>query len=762
MEIQAFLNHLRGLKNYDDQIAHIEHIAPRRPAYGKLDEPLHPALQDCLFTHGLSRLYSHQAIAINHVRAGKNVIIATSSASGKSLVYNIAVMQAMLTEPATRALFLFPTKALAQDQLRKLNELFSPALLPPEALATFDGDTPRTERADIKRHGRIILTNPDMLHVGIMPNHQQWSTLLRHLKYVVVDEAHIYCGVFGSHVACVLRRLRRLCQLYGSSPQFILCTATVANPGDHALGLTGLPCEVVTTDGSPRGWKDFVFWNPPLMDAKKTARRSAHWESTNIFTELMLQGSRTLTFTRTRRLAELIYVYARDRLKEESYELSQLVKPYRGGYMPEDRRKIERELFGGKLLGVVATNALELGIDSGGLEATVLDGYPGSISSTWQQAGRSGRSQGESLSFLVAWDNPLDQYFMRHPRDFFQRGFEHVLVNPANHYILKAHLLCAAWEKPLEEGDKNVLGDDDFIKERDALVEAGELRERRNKWYLAPSIASPASKINIRSSSGEDYAVVDMSTGSLMETVESSVAFFQVHPGAVYLHQGEPYLITKLDLTNKVAYAEPTRANYYTGTKEIHDLHVLKVRSTKKVGPVDVSIGDVEVTIDVVGFKKYRQFSEELIGEEALDLPTIRFNTVALWFDIPPRAIARIAEKGQDFAGGLHATEHAAIGILPLFALCDRNDIGGVSTPMHPDTGKAEVFIYDAYPGGIGIAEKGYDMIEDLWQATLRVIAECPCEDGCPSCVQSPKCGNNNKPLDKSAARVILQELQSG
>ncbi len=762
MEIQAFLNHIRSLKNYENQIAHIEHISPRRPIYGKLDEPLFPALQECLDAHGFSRLYSHQALAVNHVRAGKNVIISTTSASGKSLVYNIAVMQAILTAPSARALYLFPTKALAQDQLRKLNELFSPDLLPTESLATFDGDTPRSERADIKRHGRIILTNPDMLHVGIMPNHQSWASLFKHLKYVVLDEAHIYRGVFGSHVACVLRRLRRLCRLYGSNPQFILCTATVANPGEHALALTSLPCEVVDNDGSPRGWKDFVFWNPPLIDEKKTARRSAHWESTNLFTELMLQGSRTLTFTRTRRLTELIYIYARDRLREESYELSQLVMPYRGGYMPEDRRRIEKELFGGKLLGVVATNALELGIDSGGLEATILDGYPGSISSTWQQAGRSGRSQGESLSFLVAWDNPLDQYFMRHPSDFFQKGFEHVLVNPTNHYILQAHLLCAAWEKPLDSNDESVFGGADFIKERDALVNDGQLRERRNKWYLAPSIASPASKINIRSSSGEDYAVVDTSTGSLMETVESSVAFFQVHPGAIYLHQGDSYLITKLDLTNRVAYAEPTRANYYTETKEIHDLHVLEVKHTRTVGTANVSIGEVEVTIDVVGFKKYRQFSEEVIGEELLDLPTIRFNTVALWFDIPPRAVARIAEKGQDFAGGLHATEHAAIGILPLFALCDRNDIGGVSTPMHPDTGRAQVFIYDAYPGGIGIAEKGYDMIAELWQATFRVIAECPCEDGCPSCVQSPKCGNNNKPLDKAAAKVILEELQGG
>ncbi len=758
MEIQAFLNHLRSQTTYDNQIAHIEHIPPRRASYAGLDEPLDGKLQDCLNEHGLSPLYAHQAEAVNHTRRGKNVIIATSSASGKTLCYNIAVMQSILTDPGTRAIYLFPTKALAQDQLRKLHELFCPSIVPAEALATFDGDTPRSERVDVRRYGRVILTNPDMLHVGILPNHQSWASLLRRLRYVVVDEAHIYRGVFGSHVACVLRRLRRLCRLYGSEPQFILCTATIANPGEHATGLTGLPCEVVDNDGSPRGWKDFVFWNPPLMDEKKTARRSAHREATNLFTDLVSQGTRTLTFTRTRRLTELIYIYTKQRLQEESYELSRLIMPYRGGYMPEDRRRIERELFSGQLLGVVATNALELGIDSGGLEATVLDGYPGSISSTWQQAGRSGRSQGESLSFLVAWDNPLDQYFMRHPSDFFQKGFEHVLVNPDNPYILRAHLLCAAWERPLDAIDEEIFGGD-FVQERSVLEEEGQLRERRNKWYLAPSISYPAQNINIRSSSGENYVVVDVSTGSLMETVESSVAFFQVHPGAVYLHQGDSYLITRLDLTNHIAYAEPTRVNYYTETKEIHDLRIEKVRESKTVGGVNVNVGDVQVTIDVVGFKKYRQFSEEVIGEEPLDLPTITFPTVALWFDVPSKAISRIAEKGMDFAGGLHAVEHAAIGILPLFALCDRNDIGGVSTPLHPDTGRAQIFIYDAYPGGIGIAEKGFSMISELWQATLSVIAECPCEDGCPSCVQSPKCGNNNKPLDKAAAGVILREL---
>jgi len=758
MDITAFLNHLESQPTYNGQIAHIEHIPSREASYAELDEPLETELQDCLNEHGLSPLYVHQAEAVNRARQGKNVMVATSSASGKTLCYNIAVLQAILTEPGSRALYLFPTKALAQDQLRNLHQLFCPRLLPVEDVATFDGDTPRAERAEIKKHARIVLTNPDMLHVGILPNHQSWTGLLRHLRYVVIDEAHTYRGVFGSHVACVLRRLRRLCSVYGSNPQFICCSATIANPGEHAGGLTGLPCEVVDNDGSPRGRKDFIFWNPPLIDEAKSARRSANSEATNLFSELVSHGSRTLTFARTRRLTELIYIYSKKRLAEESYALSKLIKPYRAGYLPEDRRRIERELFGGKLLGVVATNALELGIDSGGLEATVLAGYPGSIASTWQQAGRSGRSQGESLSFLVALDNPLDQYFMRHPDYFFQKGFENVLVNPSNPYILRAHLLCAAWEWPLNGDDEKIFGSV-FNQEREVLEGQGRLRKRKNRWYLSPSIAYPAQSINIRSTSGENFAVVDTATGSLLETVESSVAFFQIHPGAIYLHQGEAYLVTRLDLTSHIAYAEPTKSNYYTQTRELEDLRIVKVKQRKTIGRANVHLGEVEVTNTVVGFKKKAQFTEEVIGEEPLDLPPQTFPTVALWFDLPPQAIARIVNARLDIAGGLHAAEHAAIGILPLFALCDRNDIGGVSTPLHPDTGRAQIFIYDAYPGGIGIAEKGFDMIAELWQATLRVIAECPCRDGCPSCVQSPKCGNNNKPLDKAAAKVILEGL---
>jgi len=758
MNTSAFLNHLTAQPTYSAQIAHIEHIPPCDASCAELDKPLVSSLQDCLDERGLLPLYTHQAEAVNNARQGRNVMVSTSSASGKTLCYNIPVLEAILTERGSRALYLFPTKALAQDQLRGLQELFCPYLLRVEEFATFDGDTPQAERPEIRKRGRIILTNPDMLHIGILPNHQSWSRLLRHLRYVVVDEAHIYRGVFGSHVACVLRRLRRLCNLYGSTPQFICCSATIANPGEHAERLVGLPFTVVDNDGSPHGGKDFVFWNPPIIDEARSVRRSANSEATNLFTELVSRNIHSLTFARSRRLTELIYTYSRQRLAETAPALAGRIKAYRAGYLPQERRQIEQELFSGQLLGVVATTALELGIDIGDLEATVLTGYPGSISSTWQQAGRSGRGRDRSLSFLIGLDNPLDQYFMRHPDFFFQKSFENALVNPDNSYILRAHLLCAAWELPLNSGDEEIFGAT-FRQRRAELEEQGMLREHRQRWYLSPRIAYPAQSINIRSTSGENFTLIDTSTDSLLETVEASVAFFQIHPGAIYLHQGESYLVTELDLANRTAYAEPTTASYYTQTKEIEDLRIVKRTRSRSCGQVKIYLGEVEITNTVVGFKKKAQFTEEVIGEEPLDLPPQHFPTVALWFDLPPKAVARLDREQLDFAGGLHAAEHAAIAILPLFALCDRNDIGGVSTPFHPDTGRAQIFIYDAYPGGIGIAEKGFDLVEELWQATLKAITECPCQEGCPSCIQSPKCGNNNKPLDKKAAQVLLEGL---
>jgi len=758
MDTSVFLRYLTGQPTYSNQVAHIEHILPREASYAKLDKPLVNSLQDCLNEHGLIPLYTHQAEAVNNARKGKNVMVSTSSASGKTLCYNIPVAETLLNERRSCAIYLFPTKALAQDQLRGLRELLCPTLFNADELATFDGDTPQAERAKIKKQARVILTNPDMLHIGILPNHHSWSRLLRHLKYVVIDEAHAYRGVFGSHVAGVLRRLRRLCNLYGSKPQFICCTATIANPGEHAQRLVGLPFTVVENDGSPHGGKDFVFWNPPIIDETKSARRSANSEATTLLTELVSHSIRTLTFARTRRLTELIYNYSRQQLAKESQVLAQKIKPYRAGYLPQERRQIEQELFSGQLLGVVATNALELGIDIGDLEATVLTGYPGSIASTWQQVGRSGRGKEKSISFLIGLDNPLDQYFMHHPDSFFQKGFENALVNPSNPYILRAHLLCAAWELPLSSHDEKIFGLTS-IQERAELERQGLLRKRRSRWYLSPRISYPAQDINIRSTSGENFAIIDASTDSLMETVEASVAFFQIYPGAIYLHQGESYLVTELDLTSRTAYATPTTASYYTQTKEITDLHILKAIRSRSCGKVGVYLGEVEVTTTVVGFKKKAQFTEEVIGEEPLDLPPYHFPTVALWFDLPPEIIAQMAKAQLDLAGGLHATEHASIAILPLFALCDRNDIGGVSTPFHPDTGKAQIFIYDAYPGGIGIAEKGFDLMEELWLATLKVIRECPCQEGCPSCIQSPKCGNNNKPLDKKASRVLLEGL---
>ncbi|MBN1367595.1 MAG: DEAD/DEAH box helicase [Dehalococcoidales bacterium] len=757
MDTAAFLRYLKEQPDYQDQIVYTEHILSREATYGDLEKPLPPGLQSCLEDNHLFPLYSHQAAAVNHIRRGENVMVATSSASGKSLCYNTAVMEAIITAPLSRALYLFPTKALAQDQLRAIKELFCPGLLKPDEFATFDGDTPPKERGDIRKRAKIVLTNPDMLHLGILPNHANWSRFLRHLKFVVVDEAHTYRGIFGSHVAGVLRRLRRLCRLYGGNPQFILSSATVSNPGEHAEKLAGIPFTVVDNDGSPHGGKEFIFWNPPIIDEAKSTRRSSNSEATSLFTRLVSQDIRSLTFTRTRRLTELIYLYSKRELARESVPLSNRIKPYRAGYLPKDRRKIEQELFSGKLLGVVATTALEMGIDIGDLDATVLTGYPGSIASTWQQTGRSGRGKESSLSFLIGLDGPLDQYFMRHPEAFFQKNYENALVNPENQYILRAHLICAAWELPLTGDDESYFGAA-YTHERDELRQS-ILRERNNRWYLAPSIAYPAQGINIRSTSGNNYAVIDTSNNQLMETIEDNVAFFQVYPGAIYLHQGETYLVEHLDLTNHIAYALPADVNFYTQTKEVTDLKILNVRQTKKYGDIEVNLGEVEVTNTVVGYKKKVQYTEEVIGEEPLDLPPQHFQTVALWFDLPVEAVSRLESAHHDFAGGLHATEHAAIGILPLFALCDRNDIGGVSTPFHPDTGKAQIFIYDAYPGGIGIAEKGFELIGELWDATLKVVTECPCLDGCPSCIQSPKCGNNNKPLDKKAAIVLLEGL---
>jgi DEAD/DEAH box helicase domain-containing protein len=487
-------------------------------------------------------------------------------------------------------------------------------------------------------------------------------------------------------------------------------------------------------------------------------RRSANSEAAMLFSELIRNDIRTLAFSRTRRLTELVASYSKKRLAELSPSHVNRIKAYRAGFLPQQRRLIEQELFSGMLTGVVATNALELGIDIGNLEATILTGYPGTIASTWQQAGRSGRRNDESLSIMVAFDNPLDQYLMRHPEFFFGKSFENAIINQQNPYILQAHILCAAWESPLSGDDDTFFGTE-MTEVVEALEKQGALKQKRRHWYLAPSISYPAQDVNIRATSGDNVTLIDSSTSLPLETIEMNNALFQLHPGAIYLHQGESYLVTNLDLASHTAYAKPAQVSYYTVAKDITDLHIIKTTHKKKYGRVNVCLGQVEVTTTIVGFKKKAQFTEEVIGEEPLDLPPQHFPTVALWFDLPPNIINSLAKAELDLAGGLHAAEHATIAMLPLFAMCDRNDIGGVSTLFHPDTGKAQIFIHDGYPGGVGIAEKGYELVRQLWQTTLDMIAECPCQEGCPGCIQSPKCGDNNEPLDKKAARMILEGL---
>ncbi len=817
MDVGAFVAQLQKRPGYRGQVVHVEHLPARKARYGALDWPLPPALEEALRGIGAERLYTHQAQAINAIRAGQHVILCTGTASGKTLAYNIPVLEALITEPQARALYLFPTKALAQDQLRSLHELIRAGRDSHPALAdirfgTYDGDTPPGARARLRREASVLLTNPDMLHLGILPHHTLWADFFGHLRFVVIDEAHVYRGVFGSHVGCVLRRLWRVCARYGAAPQIIACSATIANPGEHLRRLAGVEAVVVDDDGAPQGARQFVLWNPPFVDRARTARRSANIEAARLFAQLVQAGIRTIVFSRARRVAELILIYARRILEDEAPTLVDRVRAYRAGYRPEQRREIERGLRpGGGLLGVTATSALELGIDIGDLDASVLVGYPGTIASLWQQAGRAGRGNRCALTALIALDDPLDQYFMRHPRDLFGRPHEHALIDPSNPYILEMHLPCAAHENPLSrgspltsqssgpvaaapaamprrvipgrrarpsaqavyrpppplppglaEGDDETLFGPGFVPAMIALESAGELEYRSDRWWPRAG-AYPAGKVSLRVVAGSRVALLNASQNyCLLEEIEGTSALVRVHPGAIYLHQGESFLVRELDLDAGHAILEPVQVDYYTQPRQIDDVRILRAVAHQQLGQAPVSLGQVRVTQQVIGYRRVQQFREETLGVEDLDLPAQTFDTVALWWQVPPSILTKVQRRGLDVAGGLHAVEHATIGLLPLFAMCDRWDIGGLSTPYHPDTGTALVFLYDAFPGGVGIAEKGFDLLTELWRATYEAVRNCPCEDGCPSCIQSPKCGSNNEPLDKRAAIQILAELVRG
>jgi DEAD/DEAH box helicase domain-containing protein len=762
-----FLRHLRTQPFYRDQLEHVERLPSRRARYMGLSRPLPPALEAALKATGVPRFFRHQAQAIEAARNGGHVIVATSTASGKTLAYNVPVIEAILLDPRARALYLFPTKALAQDQLRALKELTDGLQGgdggrggPAPSFGTYDGDTPQSARARLRRQAAILLTNPDMLHLGILPNHNLWADFLRSLRFVVLDEAHAYRGVFGSHVAVVMRRLVRLCELYGSSPRFICCSATIANPGEHMERLTGARPLVITDDGSPQGPKVFALWNPPFVDRRRTGRRSANAEAAILFAEMVRQGLRNITFTKARVVAELVLRYARDALGKTDPQLKSRVASYRAGYLADDRRQIERDLFSGQLIGVTATSALELGVDVGGLDATVSVGFPGTIASLWQQAGRAGRGSKPSLAVLIGLSDPLDQYFMRHPKELFGRPHEHALINPGNVTILEQHLPCAAHEYPLSSADEARFGPG-FVEAMVHLEKRGLVmyRPEQDRWYY-PEGGYPAQGVSIRSIGSQPVALLDETQGfRRLEEIDSVTAPARAHPGAIYLHQGESYLVTALDLGKGHALLRPAQVDYYTQPREVSDVRIVRSARHRVLHSTPAYWGTVRVTRQVISFRRVRQYSEATLSDEFLDMPALTFETRALWWDVPPEWGGRVSRRGWHFLGGLHALEHATIGLLPLYAMCDRWDIGGLSTANHPDTGQPQLFIYDGYPGGVGITEQGFSLLDELWRATLETVKDCPCDDGCPSCIQSPKCGNNNHPLDKRAAIWILESL---
>jgi len=750
----ALVDDLTGDPDYRGQLVHLERL-PARPARpveppGDLPEVVLSRLQ----ARGVTTLWAHQAAAVALARAGRNVVVSTGTASGKSLCYQLPVFDALLGGGHRTALYLSPTKALARDQLRAIRSF---ALAGIRASA-YDGDTPTADRPMIRRSANLVLTNPDMLHRGILPGHERWAAFLGRLAYVVVDEAHTLRGVFGSHVAAILRRLRRLAGRYGARPAFVLASATLGNPAELATRLVGLPVEAVTEDGSPRGPVTFALWEPPLLDETTGLRRSANTESATWLAAAVEAGVRTLCFTRSRKSAELVATFARRRVAEVDRRLAGRVRAYRAGYLADERRELEQGLVSGRLLGLATTNALELGMDVGGLDAVVLDGYPGTVSSLWQQAGRAGRQGEPSLAVLVGKDDPLDAYLLHHPDDLFGRPHEAALVDPGNPYVLAPHLLCAAFEAPLTDDDMDLFGGAGARALAQALEAEGALRRRKDG--LRPgSGRGHADQVDIRNAGGSPITIVAADSGQVIGTVDRARAPSTVHRGAVYLHQGETFRVVELDLDGGAALVEEAKGDEYTQARSDIDVTIVEPTRRMDLPRSALWLGRVDVSEQVVGYERRKVGSGEVLGYEDLDLPPARLQTIAYWYTLSPELLDAAGLDPQTVPGAAHAAEHAQIGLLPLFAMCDRWDIGGLSTAWHPDTGTATIFVYDGYPGGAGIAEQGHRRAADHLLATRDTVGSCPCETGCPSCVQSPKCGNGNNPLDKAGAVRLLDEL---
>ncbi|MGW0465402.1 DEAD/DEAH box helicase [Streptomyces sp. NPDC003027] len=748
------------------RITHTEHLPARAGRHAVWPHHIRTEVISAIRTAGIEHPWAHQAEAAERALDGESVVIATGTASGKSLAYLAPVLSTLLdgSEAAngrgTTALYLAPTKALAADQRRAVRELAAPLgnrIRP----AVYDGDTPVEEREWVRQYANYVLTNPDMLHRGILPSHPRWSSFLRSLRYVVIDECHTYRGVFGSHVAQVLRRLRRVCARYGAHPVFLLASATSAEPALAAGRLTGLPVSEVSDDASPRGELVFALWEPPLTELHgeqgAPVRRTATAETADLLTDLAVQGVRSVAFVRSRRGAELISVIAQERLAQVDRSLARRVAAYRGGYLPEERRALERALHSGELLGLAATTALELGVDVSGLDAVVIAGYPGTRASLWQQAGRAGRSGEGALAILVARDDPLDTYLVHHPEALFRQPVESTVLDPDNPYVLAPHLCAAAAELPLTEADLALFGP--AVPELLPQLEAAGLLRRRSSGWFWTRRERAADLTDIRGGGGNPVQIVEAATGRLLGTVDEAASHTAVHDGAVHLHQGRTYLVKHLDLKDSVALVEEASPPYSTTARDTTAISVLETDTEIPWGAGRLCYGSVEVTNQVVSFLRRRLISGEVLGETKLDLPPRTLRTRAVWWTVTEDQLDAARINPEILGGALHAAEHASIGMLPLFATCDRWDIGGVSVPLHPDTLLPTVFVYDGHPGGAGFAERAFHTAGAWLTATREAIASCECEAGCPSCIQSPKCGNGNDPLHKRGAVRLLTEL---
>jgi DEAD/DEAH box helicase domain-containing protein len=717
-------------------------VLPARPArYAPFPAFLQPALRETLARREVEQLYTHQVAAIDAVHAGQSVVVVTPTASGKTLCYNLPVLDHLLRDPQARALYLFPTKALAQDQMAALHQLVTDLDVDIKT-HTYDGDTPANARKLIRSAGHIVVTNPDMLHTGILPHHTKWIKLFENLQYVVLDELHQYRGVFGSHVANVVRRLRRICAFYGSAPLFICCSATIANPGELAARIVGHAVTVVDDNGAPTGEKHLIFYNPPVVNPQLGLRASSVLEARRLASRLLARDVQTIVFARSRTTVELLLTYLTGDATAKKRRESAL-RGYRGGYLPNQRREIERGLRDGSVRGVVATNALELGIDIGSLEAAVLTGYPGTVASTLQQMGRAGRRASTSAAILVASSNPLDQYIVSHPEYFFGRSPESGLINPDNLLILASHLKCAAFELPFADADAFGLSHEETQELLALIEEDGLLYHAQGRWHWT-SEGFPAEAISLRSASSENFVVIDDVPGAprIIGEVDRVSAPTMLHDEAIYFHEGEQYQVERLDYEEKKAYVRQVDVDYYTDANLAFAIRPLAVFAEEPAGAARRTHGEVMLTYQPTMFKKIKLYTHENVGSGRIHLPEEELHTTAYWLTLPteargsaPRSDGTGRLEAFDAQAGLLGLSHVLVQVAPLFLMCDPHDLGVVAELKSPHTNAPTIYLFDKYPGGVGLSERLYELHAQLLLAAAETIARCGCADGCPACV---------------------------